>query len=270
MLFLYLAPFPLYSTLMMLAGYTWGTSTGFILSYTSSLFGAIVVYFISRYFFGTSLIALLRHMPSFARTVRAVSRNPKLLFLVRLAPYPYNVMNVLLAACPSLRWKTYIGCTAFSLLKVVIHTSIGSGIRSFKSYHGVGEGDGIDDEKTTSEQRSSDLAKWSTIIGVILCVLLFLYLGHIARKAVDVELEDEDMYECPNNSLLPVHRLREDMSRSPNSESRHQREPSTAEERMAFLSPVGNDSDEEDGFDMTESRLGGSIALVGSRNNIRR
>lgn len=254
----------------MLAGYTWGTWTGFVLSYTSSLFGAIVVYFISRYFFGTSLISLLRHMPSFARTVRAVARNPKLLFLIRLAPYPYNVMNVLLAACPSLRWRTYIGCTALSLLKVVIHTSIGSGIRSFKSYHGVGE-DGIDDEKTESEQQSRDLAKWSTIIGAILCVLLFFYLSHVARKAVDSELEDEDMYECPNGALLPVHhRLRDDLPRSPlYSPSRHQREPSTAEERMAFLSPVGNDSDEEDnGVDMSESRIGGSI--VGSRNTFRR
>jgi len=251
----------------MLAGYTWGTWTGFLISYSSSLFGAIVVYFISRFFFGSSLVSLLRHMPTFARTVRAVSRNPKLLFLVRLAPYPYNVMNVLLAACPSLRWRTYIGCTGFSLLKVVIHTSIGSGIRSFKSYHGVGE-EGIDGELTEDEQRSSDLAKWSTVVGVILCLLLFVYLGHVARKAVDVELEDED-FDCPSNgSLLPIHhRLRDDLPRPSYSPSRHQREPSTAEERMAFLSPVGNDSDEEDGVEMSESRLGGS--LVGSRNTRR-
>lgn len=251
----------------MLAGYTWGTWQAFVLSYTSSLFGAIIVYFISRYFFGSSLISVLRHMPSFARTVRAVARNPKLLFLIRLAPYPYNVMNVLLAACPSLRWKTYIGCTALSLLKVVIHTAIGSGIRSFKSFHGVGEGDGIDGEKTASEQRSSDLAKYSTIFGAILCVLLFVYLSHVARKAVDSELEDEEFYECPENSLLPIHRPLGDL-RPSYSPFRHQREPSTAEERMAFLSPVGNDSDEED-TEMAESQLAGST-LVGARQTNRR
>lgn len=266
-------PFPLYSTLMMLAGYTWGTWPGFVLSYTASLFGAIVVYFISRYFFGKSLVSLLKHMPSFARTVRAVSRNPKLLFLVRFAPYPYNVMNVVLAASPSLRWRTYIGCTALSLLKVVIHTSIGSGIRSFKGYHGVGEGQGIDGETTDAERQSSYLAKWSTIVGVVLCFLLLIYLGHIARKAVDVELEDDDMCESSalSQSLLPVHnprsRLADDgmVPRSPFSPSRHSREPSTADERQAFLSPVAGDSDEEDGVEMSESRLSGSSSLIGSR-----
>ncbi|PVF98058.1 hypothetical protein CPB86DRAFT_815069 [Serendipita vermifera] len=266
-------PFPLYSTLMMLAGYTWGTWPGFVLSYTSSLFGAIFVYFISRYFFGSNLASLLKHMPTFARTVRAVSRNPKLLFLVRFAPYPYNVMNVLLAACPSLKWRTYIGCTAFSLLKVVVHTSIGSGIRSFKGYHGVGEGQGIDGEKTPEEQRSSDLAKWSTVVGVILCILLFLYLGHMARQAVDSELEDDDFYETSEvgSTLLPVHRPRHDfIPRSPFSASRHQREPSTAEERMAFLSPLASDSDEDDHAPMAESRPTGGSHFVGSRGFIRR
>ena len=268
-----LAPFPLYSTLMMLAGYTWGTWPGFVLSYSASLFGAIVVYFISRHFFGKSLVSLLKHMPSFARTVRAVSRNPKLLFLVRFAPYPYNVMNVLLAASPSLRWRTYIGCTALSLLKVVIHTSIGSGIRSFKGYHGVGEGQGIDGETTDAERQSSYLAKWSTIVGVVLCLLLLFYLGHVARKAVDVELEEDDMCESSalSQSLLPVHHTRSRLAddgmvpRSPFSPSRHNREPSTADERQAFLSPIAGDSDEEDGVEMSESRLVGPSSIIGSR-----
>ncbi|KAG8794417.1 hypothetical protein FRC16_010527 [Serendipita sp. 398] len=256
-------PFPLYSTLMMLAGYTWGTWPGFVLSYTSSLFGAIAVYFISRQFFGSSLVNLLKHMPSFARTVQAVSRNPKLLFLVRFAPYPYNVMNVLLAASPSLRWRTYIGCTAASLLKVVIHTSIGNGIRSFKAYHGVGEGQGIDNETTASEQRSHDLAKWSTGVGVVLCFLLLLYLGHVARRAVDHELEDVDPCDMSGDSLLPTYRPLEELPpRSPFSSTRHCREPSTAEERMAFLSPIGNDSDEDDDVEMSESRLPHGTGIV--------
>lgn len=253
---------------MMLAGYTWGTWTGFYLSYSSSLFGAIFVYFVSRHFFGQTLVSLLTHMPTFARTIRAVSRNPKLLFLVRLAPYPYNVMNVLLAACPGLRWRTYIGCTAFSLLKVVIHTSIGSGIRSFKDYHA---GEGAEAELTEDEQRSRAMARWSTIIGGILCLLIIAYLGYVTRKAVDGELEDEDIYDTQSDSLLPIYR-RPNQHFDPNDgpmsppysarSARHSREPSTAEERMAFLSPVGVDSDEEEGVEMSESRLNGGVALA--------
>lgn len=246
----------------MLTGYTWGTWTGFYLSYSSSLFGAVFVYFISRHFFGQTLVSLLTHMPTFARTVRAVSRNPKLLFLVRLAPYPYNVMNVLLAACPGLRWRTYVGCTALSLLKVVVHTSIGSGIRSFKDYHAH---DGPETELTEDEQRSREIARWSTIIGVILCLLILAYLGYITRKAVDGELEDEDLYDAPADSLLPIYRRPNDAPLSPPysaRSARHTREPSTAEERVAFLSPVGVDSDEEEGVEMSESRLNGGVALA--------
>ena len=201
-------------------------------------------------------------MPTFARTVRAISRNPKLLFLVRLAPYPYNMMNVLLAACPGLRWRTYIGCTAFSLLKVVVHTSIGSGIRSFKGYYGVdgdtagnggskgahphrpggGGGGHID---TPSEMRSRNIAKWSTIIGVVLCVLILVYLGHVTRKAVDVELEDEEGGEV-SHTVLPMHNRRH---------SGHERgTESSSDERAAFL-VHGEEEEDEDGVAMSEARL---------------
>jgi hypothetical protein len=67
--------------------------------------------------------------------VRAIEKRPKLLFMVRLAPYPYNVMNALLAASPTLTFKTYTLCTALSLCKVIIHTTIGASIHSFAGYH---------------------------------------------------------------------------------------------------------------------------------------
>jgi len=265
------APFPLYSTLMLLAGYTWGTWTGFAISYTSSLFGAISVYYISRRFFGPSLAAILRHMPALARTVRAISRNPKLLFLVRLAPYPYNMMNVLLAACPGLRWRTYVGCTALSLLKVVVHASIGSGIRSFKAYYGVGredakaghptDGGGGGTVDTPSEARSREIAKWSTIVGVVLGVLIFVYLGYVARKAVDSELEEEEGVggRCggdePDDTLLPLHNRRH---------SGHERERgATPEERAAFLVHAPDESDEDEEFAMSEVRLTNRTGPIG-------
>lgn len=144
------------------------------------------------------------------RVVRAIEKRPKLLFLIRLAPYPYNVMNCLLAASPTLTWQTYAACTALSLFKLIIHTSIGSTIHSFADYHlkkaaagGAGDpavpsapGNGTDPALPTpapaAEGEASPLGRISTIVGIVLCVSIFLYLSYVARKAVDDELGEDD------------------------------------------------------------------------------
>lgn len=41
-------PLPLYSTLMVLAGYTFGVWEGFVVSYAASLIGAVLVFVVSR------------------------------------------------------------------------------------------------------------------------------------------------------------------------------------------------------------------------------
>ena len=187
------APVPLNSTLIILSGYTFGSWTGVIISYAASLAGAIVVFTISRTFFRASISRWLSCTITIKRVVRAIENNPKLLFLIRLAPYPYNVMNCLLAASPSLTFRTYTLCTALSLPKLIIHTSIGSSIHSFASYHAKqanGENKGEDDDE------GSALSHYSTIAGIILCLAIFVYLSYITRKAVDEELQDEDAMEA--------------------------------------------------------------------------
>lgn len=97
-------------------------------------------------------------------------------------------MNCLLAASPTLTLHTYTVCTALSLFKVVVHTSIGASIHSFKEYHQAAK------SKSKSDQESDThtLARLSTIVGVLLCVLILVYLSIVARRAVDDELDDED------------------------------------------------------------------------------
>ncbi|KAN0097743.1 hypothetical protein V8E55_002189 [Tylopilus felleus] len=170
-------PLPLYSTLITLSGYTYGPWIGAMISYSAALSGAIVVFSLSRAFLREQIARWLQSTRGLCRVVRAIERKPQLLFLVRLAPYPYNVMNVLLAST-TLNMKTYVTCTGLSLFKVIVHTSIGAGIRSF-SAHKSGSGE---------EHGWSRL--W-TIVGIALCVALFLYLSWVARRAVDDELEDE-------------------------------------------------------------------------------
>jgi uncharacterized membrane protein YdjX (TVP38/TMEM64 family) len=127
---------------------------------------------------------LLSHTASLKRVVRAIESRPKLLLLIRIAPYPYNLMNVLLASSRTLSFSTYFACTALSLVKVLVHTSIGSGIHSFAGYHA---GDGPPGE----QQPRSGLARLWTAAGILLCLAIFVYLACVARRAVDEELEHE-------------------------------------------------------------------------------
>ncbi|KIK48738.1 hypothetical protein CY34DRAFT_797887 [Suillus luteus UH-Slu-Lm8-n1] len=174
-------PLPLYSTLITLSGYTFGPWIGAAISYCAALSGAIVVFWLSRTFLREPIGRWLSSTRALCRAVRAVERKPQLLFLVRLAPYPYNVLNALLAATPALTMRTYVICTALSLFKVIIHTSIGAGIRSFSAKP----------ESDVQEEEDDTWSKVWTVCGILLCVALFVYISWVARRAVDDELDDE-------------------------------------------------------------------------------
>jgi uncharacterized membrane protein YdjX (TVP38/TMEM64 family) len=79
-------------------GYTFGAVGGFLISYTAALSGAVVVFLVSRHMFRDLISRWFAQFVYLKRVVRAIEKRPKLLFLIRLAPYPYNVMNCLLAA----------------------------------------------------------------------------------------------------------------------------------------------------------------------------
>ncbi|KZT12969.1 uncharacterized protein LAESUDRAFT_669135 [Laetiporus sulphureus 93-53] len=183
-------PVPLYSTFVILSGYTFGPWTGAIISYWSSLAGALTVFVLSRAFFRGHITRWLACTTTIKRVVRAIEKRPKLLFLIRLAPYPYNVMNCLLAASPSLSLRTYTICTALSLFKLIIHTMIGSSIHSFAEYH-VKPG--------AQQEEENMLGRYSTIAGIALCVAIFVYISYITRRAVNGELEDEDVLESASS-----------------------------------------------------------------------
>jgi len=177
-------PIPLYSTLITLSGYTYGAWTGAIISYFAALTGALTVFLLSRAFFRDAISRWLNSTMTIKRVVRAVEKRPKLLFLIRLAPYPYNVMNCLLAAAPTLTLRTYTTCTALSLLKVIIHTSMGASIHSFADFHAV-------DPNKPKEEHEHSLAELYTGLGIALCIAILVYLSIVARRAVDNELDDE-------------------------------------------------------------------------------
>jgi len=192
-------PIPLYSTLIILSGYTFGAWPAAVLSYFAALTGALTVFIISRTLYRDTILRWLDSTTTIKRVVRAIEKRPKLLFLIRLAPYPYNVMNCLLAASPTLTLRTYTICTALSLFKVIIHTSLGASIHSFKDYHGA---PGTGEEETGA----NTVARTWTVIGIALCIAIFIYLAVVARRAVDEELVDEPLStrDCEETiSFLP-------------------------------------------------------------------
>jgi uncharacterized membrane protein YdjX (TVP38/TMEM64 family) len=187
----------------MLAGYTFGPATAFFISYFASLLGALIVFLIFRHFV-PSRIAQGLLPPSLKRVVRAIEQRPSIFLLIRVAPYPYNVLNAVLGSCSTMEVGRYLGTTAISLLKVIVHTSLGSEIRSFKDLHS-----GATDESASNTGGTGDGGKqigWGEIwtgIGIVLCVGLFIYLSFVARRAVDEECEHEG-YEALPTTVVPT------------------------------------------------------------------
>ncbi|EPQ27695.1 uncharacterized protein PFL1_04833 [Pseudozyma flocculosa PF-1] len=190
-------PLPLYSTLIILCGFSFGLWQGFIISYISALSGAIVVFLLSRSLLKDWMVGLLNQSGGLKKVVRAIEKQPKLLFLVRLAPYPYNLMNTLLASSQTLTLKTYTTCTALALPKLLVHTGLGTSIKNFAAYNGVengsgsdGDANGGDDDGAIVSHSAERVKQVAGFVGVGLCIGIFIYLLQVARKAVD-ELDDE-------------------------------------------------------------------------------
>ncbi|PWN39860.1 hypothetical protein IE81DRAFT_317385, partial [Ceraceosorus guamensis] len=174
-------PLPLYSTLIVISGFSFGLVQGFVISYIAALAGAITVFLLSRTFLKTWMVGLLNKSGGLRKVVRAIEKQPKLLFLVRLAPYPYNLMNTLLASSPTLTLKTYTLCTAVALPKLLVHTGLGTTIKNFAAYNGAG---------TAAPVNATAIAHVAGFVGVGLCIGIFFYLFSVASAAVD-ELDDE-------------------------------------------------------------------------------
>ena len=150
----------------------------------------------------------LSSSPTSMSLLAIIPAKPHLLLLIRIAPYPYNLLNVILASSPGLSLKTYMGCTAISLLKVILHTWFGSGIHDISELHrhnssGPNRPDLHHHHHHSNQSietmefngNRENIKVYWTWGGLILCVVLFFYLHHVAKKAIeraqaDVEREN--------------------------------------------------------------------------------
>ncbi|KAG0053086.1 hypothetical protein BGZ83_001678 [Gryganskiella cystojenkinii] len=133
MVCLFLTAFPPifgYSSLVTMSGYVYGFKFGLFIAYTSALLGSIVCFYLCRKWFKVQVRSLMAKKPSLKSVVKAVEkRGFKLMILIRLAPYPFNVMNALLSAT-HIPLSTFTLATALSLSKLALHVYIGSTLSS--------------------------------------------------------------------------------------------------------------------------------------------
>ncbi|CAG8525644.1 6028_t:CDS:2 [Paraglomus occultum] len=199
---IYITTFPLvigYSTLITLSGFTFGIFRGFIISYFAALSGGVTVFAISRKWGNASVRKLLRKNKHMRGIVRAIEKKGfKLLFLIRLAPYPYNVFNTLLSAT-NIPLHTFACATALSLSKLVIHVYIGSTLSSFSAHFSSEghEGDGSGGDISNSPLSTADILKIAMgIVGIVIGIGVVVYIWFVARRMVKEVEEDEDRYDC--------------------------------------------------------------------------
>ncbi|KAG0025367.1 hypothetical protein BGZ82_010064 [Podila clonocystis] len=124
-----------------------------------------------------NLINKNQSLKSVVRTVE--KRGFKLLFLIRLAPYPYNVLNLALSLT-HIPITTFAAATALSLLKLSLHVYIGSTLSTLTTPPPT-DGENTPDPNAGSKP----LRIFVLVAGIILGVIVGAYIGLLAKREID-------------------------------------------------------------------------------------
>ncbi|KAG0214348.1 hypothetical protein BGX28_002165 [Mortierella sp. GBA30] len=193
MLGLFLTAFPPlvgYSSLVTMSGYVYGFGFGLFIAYTSALLGSVACFYLCRRWFKVQVRAMLAKKQSLKSVVKAVEkRGFKLMILIRLAPYPFNVMNALLSAT-HIPLSTFTLATALSLTKLALHVYIGSTLSSLVALptpsdggsSGDGEGE-VGVPNTDSHGRNLKIVVM--IISMVLGIAVGAYVWIVAKREIE-------------------------------------------------------------------------------------
>ncbi|KAG1451644.1 hypothetical protein G6F46_010039 [Rhizopus delemar] len=170
-----------YSAYQTLSGYTFGFSTGFPISYLSGLLGASVCFWLSRTCLKLRVTRLLSRYPNIEAAIHAVEKKGfKLFVLIRLSPYPFNLLNFLFGAT-SIPFTHFVAGTAISLTKIALHVYIGANLTSFAK-HILGEDN--DEDMTEGEIRAERLKYTTMILGSLISFGVMAYIYRLTKAAI--------------------------------------------------------------------------------------
>ncbi|KAF9946433.1 hypothetical protein BGZ65_009713 [Modicella reniformis] len=194
MIGLFLTAFPPmvgYSSLVTMSGYVYGFWFGLFIAYTSALLGSITCFYLCRRWFKVQVRALMAKKPSMKSVVKAVeNRGFKLMLLIRLAPYPFNIINALLSAT-HIPLSTFALATAISLTKLALHVYIGSTLSSLAVLPPPIEdpeghpGTALPADPTDSNGHGRSLKIVAMVISMTLGIAVGAYVWMVAKREIE-------------------------------------------------------------------------------------
>ncbi|KAJ1660281.1 Tlg2-vesicle protein [Dispira simplex] len=173
-----------YATLTTLAGFAYGFPLGFIPCFLGALSGSVACFVLCRKYGQQHLRWLFNWNPHITAAVQAIElKGFKLLLLIRLSPYPFNLVNALLSGT-QIPLKSFALATAVSLIKLNTHVYIGANLTTFSN--------------AIFERRSP----WQVVLMVMgLCVGVgvVVYIYRITQRMVD-NMADIALERLPTHS----------------------------------------------------------------------
>ncbi|CAO3618213.1 unnamed protein product [Cunninghamella blakesleeana] len=189
-LLIFLSAFPPmigYGTLQTLSGFTFGFEKGYPISYFSALFGAVTCFIVARKWLKKWVQHTMAKYPNLEAVVKAVEkRGFKLFVLIRLSPYPFNLLNVMFAAT-EIPLSHFVFGTALSLIKIGLHVYIGANLTSFAK-HVLGDEEGLSE----SEKRVETIREIAIVVGSILATCVMMYVYFVAKEAIKEVQQQSD------------------------------------------------------------------------------
>ncbi|KAI9144262.1 hypothetical protein BKA69DRAFT_1022485, partial [Paraphysoderma sedebokerense] len=156
-----------YSTLLYLSGYIYGMPFYF----PSAIIGASLCFLASRRFFKDYVVNVLSRYPQFSLITKVIERRGfKLLVFIRLAPYPFNIFNVLLSTT-LITFRDFILATALSLVKIAIHIYIGSQLHSLT-------------DMISGKHRSNPLSIAFLVVGGCIAIGLLVWFWIVVKREI--------------------------------------------------------------------------------------
>ncbi|CAG8479584.1 8303_t:CDS:2 [Paraglomus brasilianum] len=162
-------PLPGYSALILVCGFIYGFPLGFVPAFAGAVIGAIGSFWLFRKALTGYVKRLLAKQGKFAALSLAVEEGGfKIIFLIRLSPFPYTYSNAFFASLHTVSFPTFLLATVLSLPKLLVHIFIGSRLGDLSS---------------SSMDKTSRLINYLTIfIGGLLFIIATWYVYKKTNK----------------------------------------------------------------------------------------
>ena len=182
-LLVFLTAFPLvpgYGTLTTFCGYVYGFPYGLVPAILGALSGSVVCFTLVRKYASHRVKSWLKNYPWAKAILHSINarHNFRFLVLIRIAPYPFSLMNAFLSLCPRISLSEFALATLISLFKLASHVLVGAGLESLQI------------------KGSLNMPWWEyvvVVLGMILGVSIAIYVYWVAKKIKRELNEDEEL-----------------------------------------------------------------------------